>query len=416
MRRMIAHFTMIFLMFILSILFQGSLASAQQIVPSIVVSRISPYEPENDLELLIADATFSQVTHLTQLTFNNNFEDQPRLSSDGTRIVFRSNRDSTFPATTMSAANGYELYAMNTDGTNVVRLTNNLYPDQHPAWSPDGTKIAFASNRDGNSEIYTMNADGSNQTNISNNMAGDYYPIWSPDGTRIAFISIRNGSYSLYLMDPDGTNPRQLTPNGESFSHPAWSPDGTMLAMRGPNEDIYRINIDGSNLVAVTNETTDKWQIIWFTNEQLAFATLEGLVVIDIDGTNRILTGIPLTVEMDYDALPSWNPLSSLNTPTPTFTPAPLQRLRLTSVCSADPTVTRRWHVRNSNPYEVMFTWDVYNTTQTGTLTIPAANGSTPAEVFFETQTVPNTSNTVRIFVDGAQQDVKASSGAVCSP
>ncbi len=71
---------------------------------------------------------------------------------------------------------------MDADGSNQTRLTNNPSLDAFPVWSPDGTKITFASDRDGNPEVYVMDADGSNQTRLTNNPALDVYPSWSPVG------------------------------------------------------------------------------------------------------------------------------------------------------------------------------------------------------------------------------------------
>ena len=69
---------------------------------------------------------------------------------------------------------------MNADGSGQINLTNSPDFENHPSWSPDGTKIAFASGRDGNDEIYVMNADGSDQTRLTSDPADDYYPSWSP--------------------------------------------------------------------------------------------------------------------------------------------------------------------------------------------------------------------------------------------
>jgi hypothetical protein len=101
--------------------------------------------------------------------------------------------------------------------------------------------------------------------------------------------------------------------------------------------------------------------------------------------------------------------------PTPTSTPVPFQRIRLTALCSANPDAYRVWRVRNPNPREVVVTWDVYRSTagQNGFVIAPPAQASTPGEVTFITQTEAGP-NTVRLFVDGVQQDVKASTTARC--
>ncbi len=86
----------------------------------------------------------------------------------------------------------------------------------HPAWSHDGTKIAFMSERDGNPEIYLMDADGSNQTRLTDHPAADWSPSWSPDGKRIAFSSDRAGHHEIYVMNADGTGVLRLTHQGTS--------------------------------------------------------------------------------------------------------------------------------------------------------------------------------------------------------
>ena len=85
------------------------------------------------------------------------------------KIAFVSDRDGN-----------WEIYAIENDSGNVIRLTENPADDWHPSWSPDGSKIAFSSDRDGNAEIYIMNADGSNVFKLTNNLRAGVTPRWAP--------------------------------------------------------------------------------------------------------------------------------------------------------------------------------------------------------------------------------------------
>lgn len=104
-----------------------------------------------------------------------------------------------------------QIYVMNGDGSNQVRLTFSGANDDFPRWSLNGVKILFQSDRDnpdtGYSDIYAMNADGSGVTRLTNDGNDDSLADWSPDGTRIVFQSMRNGSkYQVYSMNADGSN------------------------------------------------------------------------------------------------------------------------------------------------------------------------------------------------------------------
>ena len=112
-----------------------------------------------------------------------------------------------------------------------------------PSWSPDGERIAFYSDRDGNAEIYVMNADGSEQRRITDYPERDLAPAWSPDGSKIAYNSYRNESFELHVMNADGSENSKVADSGWI---PAWSPDGSRLAYNHGNE-IYVVSSDRYN-------------------------------------------------------------------------------------------------------------------------------------------------------------------------
>jgi Tol biopolymer transport system component len=129
-----------------------------------------------------------------------------------------------------------EIYVMDADGSEQTQLTDNDVSDSSPSWSPDGEKIAFASERDGGG-IYVMNADGSDVTRLTdsaNNDEDDLFPSWSPDGEKIIFASTRDedGNYEIYTMNADdGSDVTRLTDPNADYSELDWgtntsSPDG----------------------------------------------------------------------------------------------------------------------------------------------------------------------------------------------
>lgn len=168
---------------------------------------------ESVSEIFVVNSDGSNERNLT----NNPLDDrEPNWSPDGTKIAFASNRDHT-----------YEIYVMNTDGTNVQKLSIpslGFLNKQRPNWSPDSTKIAFDVNTGDNQEIYVMNADGTNLLRLTNNPSQDFEPRWSPDGAKIAFESNRSGNYEIYLMNPDGSNPTNITNNPAFDISPDWQP------------------------------------------------------------------------------------------------------------------------------------------------------------------------------------------------
>ena len=166
---------------------------------------------DGNWEIYVMNADGTAQTRLT----NDAADDQnPAWSPDGSKIAFQSDR----------YGSGYRIYVMNADGTAQTRLTGVGY-DENPAWSPDGSKIAFHTRGGGSAEIHVMNADGTGQTRLTNNWPiQDFAPSWSPGGSKIAFVSDRDGDDEIYVMNADGTGQTNLT-NDPAIDHsPAWSP------------------------------------------------------------------------------------------------------------------------------------------------------------------------------------------------
>ena len=178
-----------------------------------------------------------------RLTANQEYNFRPAWSPDGTKIAFVSNRNGGF----------IQIYVMEADGKNPIRLTNTV-KDDYPSWSPDGKKIAFASNLDGEMIVHiaVMDADGDNLVMLEDHHGTE--PSWSPDGQEIAFVSRRDGVEEIYVMGADGRNRTKLTHNREHHWLPAWSPDGRMIAYASAAGDgrligtIHLMTADGQYL------------------------------------------------------------------------------------------------------------------------------------------------------------------------
>lgn len=153
----------------------------------------------------------------------------------------------------------WDIYVMDVDGTDQMQLTKDSASEIEPAWSPDGSKIAFISDRHGqNFDIYVMNADGSNVTQLTNDSANEFGPVWSPDGKQIVFNSDRNGNVQLFVMSIDGSNLVQLTEDSSNSAYADWSPDGKRIVFESDRDtgyaNIYVMSADGSNVMQLTGK------------------------------------------------------------------------------------------------------------------------------------------------------------------
>lgn len=254
---------------------------------------------DGDREIYLMNADGSNPR---QITDNTHYDALPVISNDGTKIAFLSDR---------GGSGSGEMYIMDVDGSNVQQVTSSPSSPQFYSWSPDDSKIAYTDPRSGNYEIYTIETDGSNRTRLTNDSALDMDPSWSEDG-KIAFRSNRSGSQEIHTMDADGSNKQQITTNTGFI--PRWSPDGDKIAFtsgRSGNLEIYVMNSDGTGLRQVTDDGDFDSFPTWSADgNSIAFQTdRDGnneIYKINADGTGSVIN---LTVNPNSDSAPHWSPV-----------------------------------------------------------------------------------------------------------
>jgi TolB protein len=154
------------------------------------------------------------------------------------------------------------IYVIGPDGMGLHRLTEGPKANE-PAWSPDGTQIAF-DRGEGRRGIFVMNADGSDRRRLASSRCGTQQPSWSPDGQSIVFVGLGPNCNrgAVFVMNADGGAMRQLTDPIESTSDPAWSPDGQWIAFQRQG-DLYLIHPDGTGLRPLTNLPGEESKPAW---------------------------------------------------------------------------------------------------------------------------------------------------------
>jgi len=122
----------------------------------------------------------------------------------------------------------------------ILSLSGGSYD---PAWSPDGSKIAFTSQRTGRSQIFVAGADGSNPVNLNNDLAFNWSPTWSPDGEQLAFLTGRSGQEEVWLISSSGGEETRFTRgDGKDIARPSWSPDGATIVFEKVIGNISRLS------------------------------------------------------------------------------------------------------------------------------------------------------------------------------
>ncbi|MGB5530683.1 MAG: hypothetical protein WBQ32_12010 [Ignavibacteriaceae bacterium] len=188
-------------------------------------------------------------TGITRLTNTSNVMDsEPAWSPDGTQIAF-----------TRLSQNFVreELWIMNSDGSNQHYIGVEGFAAK---WSSDGSRFIYSSKSTGNYEIYTCQINGTDIQQLTNTVVDEWFPVWSPDDSLIAYNAYPSGDFSsseIYVMNSNGTKITRLTNNNVSDSYPRWSPDGLFISftmdLSNQQWEVFIMNMDGTNLRRVTN-------------------------------------------------------------------------------------------------------------------------------------------------------------------
>ena len=231
----------------------------------------------------------------------------PAWSPDGSQLAFESNRDDTAKT---------EVYVLTVATGAVVRLTDDTgFADGQPAWSPLGNRIAFASDRDSaRLDIYLMDPDGGNVRRLTTDADNSAQPAWSPAGDRIAFVSDRTGSPDIFVMDTLGGNVVNLTNDGLVDLAPAWSPNGLKIAFHSNRDPagfaIWVIDTtSGATPVQVSPSDPPCELPDWAPDGlRIAYDCDGDIYVASADGSNRVRI-TRTTNQQRLEVMPRWRPV-----------------------------------------------------------------------------------------------------------
>jgi Tol biopolymer transport system component/DNA-binding winged helix-turn-helix (wHTH) protein len=255
---------------------------------------------DGDPEIYSAAADGSQPQRLTT---HPGVDDYPAWSPDGTHIAFASDR----------GGDGLQIHIMRADGSGMRRVTALRDSCIEPRWSPDGRRLAFQRNDapEIGQDIYTVAIDGTDLTRITKRRAPDVSPAWSPDGRRIAFASRDDfgSEFDIYVVDAAGGEPRRLTFDPATDIYPAWSADGTEIVFasnrRGGDPELYLMPAGGGSAKRVLDGpgTQPSWTP---DGTEIVFASTQ-------PGNPEVFRvplqpSVNLTAHQARDAFASWSP------------------------------------------------------------------------------------------------------------
>jgi Tol biopolymer transport system component len=250
----------------------------------------------------------------TKIPGTSSGDNQPAWSPDGSRIAFQS-----------GSTTNQEISVMNADGSGRRQITATPVAEQEPTWSPDGSQIAFVAGTSGTDtttdlEVWVMNADGSGLTQLTNTAQSvrDTHPAWSPLGNQIAFLSEgRTGdtNSNIYVMDTDpATNDAiNLTPNDFTTNpvyqwndqDPSWSPDGTQITY-STVQDVWKMNANGTGKTNLTSDSGGGQNPAWSPDgNSIVYVRSGDIYVMDADDGGNE-TAVDTTPRQDVK--PDWQP------------------------------------------------------------------------------------------------------------
>lgn len=214
----------------------------------------------------------------------------------------------------------YEIFMVTEEGTGLRNLTNNPAEDDYPRWSPDGSLIAFVSDRSGNRDIWLMKPDGTEMENLTNHLALDEAPAWSPDGMWLAFASTRDdpnpgqdrrtATWNVYVMKRNGLDVRRITKTWPCGNPPdlTWAPDGKRLAFHQDPYTIAILHVNSGEITPLPQEwncvnpawSPDGTRITFARDEESLF----NIWVMKADGSGAR----KLVTSEDKERYPTWSP------------------------------------------------------------------------------------------------------------
>ncbi|MCL7411348.1 MAG: hypothetical protein M8350_06015 [Methanosarcinaceae archaeon] len=231
------------------------------------------------------------------------WDGEPCFNDDGSKIYFASEYVSPIYSKFIS------IYLVNLDGSESVQLTKKA-DMRSPAMSPDGSTVVYISKLSGNYDIWTMDADGSNNVRLTDVPADEDSPTWSPDGESIVYSS----KGDIWIIDREGIRAKKLTDDEFNNADPFFSPDASKIVFgsdRSGNSDIWLMNSNGTGALQITSDVSEQKNPAWSPDgEKIAYVSNEGgnynIWVMSLGNSDTQIEYIPIEdadIDADADAI-----------------------------------------------------------------------------------------------------------------